>query len=54
MLAARGVVIDAASRERLAAARDPDVIDRWIVRAATATSLADVLADVLADDSSTR
>jgi len=42
VLAARGIELSAA-RERIVGERDPGQLDRWIARAATASTLADVL-----------
>jgi len=44
ILAARGIALDAATRDRIAGERDPQQLDRWIARAAIATIIADVLA----------
>lgn len=43
-LAARGIPVDAEARARIEACQDLATIDRWIVRAATAASVEDVLA----------
>jgi hypothetical protein len=44
-LAAHGLVVDDAQRARVLACQDTALLDRWIMRAATATSAADVLVD---------
>lgn len=43
VLAARGLAVDAAWRDRIAAERDPRRLDRWIARAAVASSLVEAL-----------
>ncbi len=43
-LAARGIVVGADVRARIEACRDASTLDRWIVRAATATSAEEVVA----------
>jgi Uma2 family endonuclease len=43
ILAARDMDPDSAARERILCERDPQRLDRWIVRAATAATLAEVL-----------
>ncbi|WP_394845685.1 Uma2 family endonuclease [Pendulispora brunnea] len=43
VLGARGIALDDAARARIGAERNLEVLDRWIVRAATATSLDEVL-----------
>jgi Uma2 family endonuclease len=45
LLTARGIALDAATRERLLGERDVQQLDRWIVRAASCATLADLLAD---------
>ena len=44
VLAARGVVVDAAIRARIEGCSDLATLDRWLARAATATTAADVTA----------
>lgn len=44
-LRGRGISVPDAARDRILAERDPARLERWIVRASTATSLADVLGD---------
>jgi Uma2 family endonuclease len=44
VLAARGIALDRAMRDRILGERDPLRLDRWIARAATAATIADVLA----------
>ena len=43
ILAARNLDPDSAARERILRERDPQRLDRWLVRAATAAILAEVL-----------
>lgn len=43
VLAARGIDVDGPTRARIVAETDPTRLGEWIVRAATATSIADVL-----------
>ena len=43
LCAVRGIALDAAARDRITRERDPAQLDRWIVRAATAATLDDVL-----------
>ncbi|MCG8421623.1 MAG: Uma2 family endonuclease [Proteobacteria bacterium] len=43
LLSARGLDIDAATRKRIEACTDIDVLDRWIARAATAHSVAEAI-----------
>jgi hypothetical protein len=43
-LAARSIPVTAQARAHIEACRDPVTLDRWIARAATATSVEDVLA----------
>jgi hypothetical protein len=45
MLAARGVSLDPAARAQIVGERDPARLDRWIGRAMTCTSLADMLTE---------
>jgi len=45
VLQARGIAVDDASRTRILACTDLATLDRWIVRAATVSTLADVFAD---------
>jgi hypothetical protein len=45
LLAARGVVLEQADRARILGEQDPARLDRWIARAASCTTLAEVLAD---------
>ena len=45
LLTARGIALDRATRERLLGERDAEQLDRWIVRAVSCTTLADLLAD---------
>lgn len=42
VLGARGLAVDAKTRARIGGCTDPGQLERWIVRAATASSLADV------------
>jgi hypothetical protein len=43
VLRARGIAVPDAARERILAQRDPDRLERWLEKAAIATSIADVL-----------
>ena len=43
-LAARDIDLDGAARERILRERDPQQLDRWIVRAATSATIAEILA----------
>jgi flagellar biosynthesis/type III secretory pathway protein FliH len=45
LLTARGIALDRATRERLLGERDAAQLDRWIVRAVSCATLADLLAD---------
>ena len=45
LLAARGMTIDASTRERILDCTDVEQLERWIVRVATASSVSDVLAE---------
>jgi len=45
VLAARQIDVPADAHDRIAACRDLDVLERWLVRAVTASSLSDVLLD---------
>lgn len=46
LLARRGLALDAEHRARIATCADPDLLDEWLVRAATATHAAEIfLAD---------
>jgi Uma2 family endonuclease len=45
ILATRGVSLDPASRARILGEREPERIDRWITRATTCTTVADLLAE---------
>jgi hypothetical protein len=45
LLGARGMAPDGATRERILGERDPARLDRWIVRAATHATIAEVLAE---------
>ncbi len=45
LLAARGVALGEADRERIRACTDPDVLRRWLVKAAAAETLEDVFAE---------
>ena len=42
---ARGLLLDDAMRARIAACEDPALLERWVVRAATAAAIADVFAE---------
>jgi hypothetical protein len=44
-LRARGIQVPDAARERILAEKDPERLERWVERAAVASSLADVLDD---------
>ena len=39
VMAARGLAVSATTRKRVMACRDPAQLDRWLVRAATATTV---------------
>jgi hypothetical protein len=43
MLRARGIAVPDAERERIMAEKDPQQVERWLERAATAASIAEVL-----------
>jgi hypothetical protein len=45
LLTARGIALDAATHERILGERDTQQLDRWIVRAATCATLAELWAD---------
>jgi Uma2 family endonuclease len=45
LLTARGVAIDSATRARILAERDAQRLDRWIVRAASCTEVAELFTD---------
>jgi Uma2 family endonuclease len=45
LLTARGIALDSATRERLLGERDAQQLDRWIVRAASCATLAELLTD---------
>jgi Uma2 family endonuclease len=45
ILATRGVSLDPASRARILGEREPERIDRWITRATTCATVADLLAE---------
>jgi Uma2 family endonuclease len=45
ILTARGIALDSTTRERIVCERDPQRLDRWIARAATSTTITEVLAD---------
>ncbi len=45
VLAARGIAVDDGARARIAACLDAATLDRWITRAATASSLDEVFAE---------
>jgi len=45
VLRVRGIPVPDAARERILAQKDPEELERWLEKAAVATSLADVLAD---------
>jgi hypothetical protein len=45
ILAARGVRVDAGARRRIQNCKDTTKLDRWLVRAANATRLEDVLGE---------
>ena len=45
VLAARGLEVDTATRERILGCMDPGLLERWITRAVTASSLAEVFAE---------
>jgi hypothetical protein len=44
VLEARGVTVPAESRERILTCTDPELLDFWAHRAATATTITDLLA----------
>ena len=46
VLEARGVSVDDPSRQRILSCLDQDMLDRWLERAVTATTLSDVLGDL--------
>jgi hypothetical protein len=46
VLAARGLEVDAATRERILTCTDAEKLERWIVRAVTASSAQEVLSDL--------
>jgi hypothetical protein len=46
VLAARGLEIDPATRDRIVACTDPEKLERWIVRAVTASSVQELLFDL--------
>jgi hypothetical protein len=43
VLRARGVAVPDAHRERILAQKDPERLERWLVKAAVASSVAEVL-----------
>jgi hypothetical protein len=43
VLRARGVAVPDAQRERILAQKDPERLERWLVKAAVASSVAEVL-----------
>jgi hypothetical protein len=43
VLQARGIAVPDAARERVLAQKDPARLERWLVKAASASSLAEVL-----------
>jgi hypothetical protein len=45
LLTARDIALDSATRERILGERDVQQLDRWIVRAATCATLAELLTD---------
>jgi hypothetical protein len=45
LLAARGVAVDSATRERIVAERDLQRLDRWIARAASCATADELFAD---------
>jgi hypothetical protein len=45
VLAARGLEVDTATRERILGCIDPGLLERWITRAVTASSLGEVFAE---------
>ena len=45
VLAARGLEVDMATRERIVGCADPGLLERWITRAATASSLPEIFAE---------
>jgi len=45
LLAARGIALDSATRDRILGERDPQQLDRWIVRATACATLAELLAE---------
>ncbi len=45
VLEGRGIEVDAAARARIVQAGDPAILERWIRRALTVTTVADVLDD---------
>ncbi|MBZ4418663.1 hypothetical protein [Myxococcus sp. RHSTA-1-4] len=42
-LAVRGLRVDDEARQRILSCTDPDVLERWLVRALTAATVSDVL-----------
>jgi hypothetical protein len=45
LLRVRGIALDGAARERILGEQDPDRLDRWIARAATCMTIAELLAE---------
>ena len=45
LLTARGVALDGATRARILAERDPQRLDRWIVKAASCTQAAELFTE---------
>lgn len=45
VLAARGFVVDSATEERVRSCHEVALLERWVTRAVTAATLADVFAD---------
>jgi hypothetical protein len=45
LLTARGIAVDGATRERILGERDAQQLDRWVVRAASCATLAELLAE---------
>ena len=50
VLAARGCLLGNADRARILDEQDPDRLDRWILRAATCTDIADVISEPEGDE----
>jgi len=44
-LAARGIVVSEEARQRILSCTEPETLDRWVIRAATAATAEDVVAE---------